>query len=313
MKDNGKQLYRILTSSYWRKRYVLATPIGKRLPDNIYLKLMYKVMTGQKLDLNNPKTFNEKLQWLKLYDRNPLYTTLVDKFAVREYIKDKIGEEYLIPLLGGPWKSVDEIPFDTLPNQFVLKTTHDSGGVVICKNKAEFNIQAAKEKLNKSLKHNFYYGGREWPYKNVPPQIIAEKYMVDESGEELKDYKLMCFNSKVKASFVCSDRFSKDGLKVTFYDSDWKRLPFERHYPASKVDIDKPKSYEEMVHIAEKLSENMKFVRMDFYEINGKVYFGEFTFYPGSGFEEFNPPEWDEKLGEWIKLSENSGGGVLIN
>lgn len=305
MKDNGKQLYRILTSSYWRKRYVLATPIGKRLPDNIYLKLMYKVMTGQKLDLNNPKTFNEKLQWLKLYDRNPLYTTLVDKFAVREYIKDKIGEEYLIPLLGGPWKSVDEIPFDTLPNQFVLKTTHDSGGVVICKNKAEFNIQAAKEKLNKSLKHNFYYGGREWPYKNVPPQIIAEKYMVDESGEELKDYKLMCFNSKVKASFVCSDRFSKDGLKVTFYDSDWKRLPFERHYPASKVDIDKPKSYEEMVHIAEKLSENMKFVRMDFYEINGKVYFGEFTFYPGSGFEEFNPPEWDEELGKWIELLEN--------
>lgn len=305
MKDNGKQLYRILTSSYWRKRYVLATPIGKRLPDNIYLKLMYKVMTGQKLDLNNPKTFNEKLQWLKLYDRNPLYTTLVDKFAVREYIKDKIGEEYLIPLLGGPWKSVDEIPFDTLPNQFVLKTTHDSGGVVICKNKAEFNIQAAKEKLNKSLKHNFYYGGREWPYKNVPPQIIAEKYMVDESGEELKDYKLMCFNSKVKASFVCSDRFSKDGLKVTFYDSDWKRLPFERHYPASKVDIDKPKSYEEMVHLAEKLSENMKFVRMDFYEINGKVYFGEFTFYPGSGFEEFNPPEWDEELGKWIELLEN--------
>lgn len=279
------------------------------MPDELYLKLMYKTMTGKKLNLNPPQTFNEKLQWLKLHDRNPLYTTLVDKYAVREYIKEKIGEEYLIPLIGGPWKSVEEIPFDTLPNQFVLKTTHDSGGVVICRNKAEFDFEAAKKKLKKSLKNNFYYGGREWPYKNVKPQIIAEQYMEEEAGNELKDYKLMCFHSKVKVSYVCSDRFSGEGLKVTFYDAHWKRLPFERHYhPASAVDIKKPKSYEEMVRIAEKLSEDIRFVRIDFYEINEKVYFGEFTFYPGSGFEKFKPEEWDAKLGQLIELSENQEG-----
>lgn len=312
MNDIRQKLYKAITSSNWRKRYLLASRIGRILPDSLYLELRYKLVIKQKLNLKDPKSFNEKLQWLKINDRNPLYTILVDKYAVRDYIKEKIGEEYLIPLVGGPWKSVDDIPFNLLPDQFVLKATHDSGSVVICRNKEKFDIESAKRKLKKSLKNNFYYSGREWPYKNVPPQIIAEKYMVDESGEELKDYKLMCFHSEVKASFVCSDRFSKDGLKVTFYDSTWKRLPFERHYPAGDVDIDKPKSYEEMVHIAEKLSENMKFVRIDFYEINGKVYFGEFTFYPGSGFEGFNPPEWDKKLGKWIELSENPGG-VSVN
>lgn len=291
---------------------VIKTQIKKYIPDSIYLKLMYAKVFKKKLDLKNPQTFNEKLQWLKLHDRNPLYTTLVDKYAVRSYIKEKIGEEYLIPLLGGPWKSVEEIPFDTLPDQFVLKTTHDSGGVVICRDKSAFDVEAAKKKLRKSLKTNFYYGGREWPYKNVKPQIIAEKYMEDESGEELKDYKLMCFHSKVKATLVCSDRFSDNGLKITFYDTDWKRLPFERHYPSSTVELEKPKSYEEMVQIAEKLSENMQFVRVDFYNVKGKVYFGELTFYPGSGFSAFSPSKWDEKLGQLIKLSENSGGGYLI-
>jgi len=283
------------------------------IPDTWYLKLRYRMVFGKRLDLNNPRTFNEKLQWLKLYDRNSRYTTLVDKYAVREYIKEKLGEEYLIPLVGGPWIDARDIDFSRLPNQFVLKCTHDSGSVVICKDKENFDCAAAVKKLNKALKHNFYYGGREWPYKNVSPRIIAEKYMVDESEEELKDFKLMCFNSKVKASLVCSDRFSdSDGLKITFYDSEWKRLPFKRHYPSSEVDIDKPKSYEEMYDIAEKLSENLRFVRIDFYEINKKVYFGEFTFYPSSGFEEFDPPEWDERLGRWLKLQNDSGGGYLL-
>lgn len=282
------------------------------MTDEQYLKLRYKITFGNKLNLDNPHLFNEKLQWLKIYDRNPLYTTLVDKYAVREYIKEKLGEEYLIPLVGGPWINAQDIDFSRLPDQFVLKCTHDSGSVVICRDKENLDCEAVVKKLNKALKHNFYYWGREWPYKNVPPQIIAEKYMTDKPWEELRDYKLMCFNSKVKATLVCSDRFSDGGIKITFYDSNWKRLPFKRHYQASEVEIEKPKTYEEMCHVAEKLSENITFVRMDFYEINRKVYFGEFTFYPGSGFEKFYPSEWDEGLGRWIKLPNDTGGGHLL-
>jgi len=264
---------------------------------------------GKALNLDNPQTFNEKLQWLKLHDHNPLYTTLVDKYEVKQYIKEKLGEEYVIPIIGGPWTSVDDINFNELPNQFVLKCTHDSGGIVICRDKTKLDVEAAKKKLKKALKTKFYYGSREWPYKNVKPRIIAEKYMENESTDELIDYKLMCFNAKVKAIFTCSERFSDGGMKVTFFDTDWKKLPFERHYPVSSVDIEKPKTYEEMIKIAEKLSTNMSFVRIDFYEIQNKIYFGEFTFYPGSGFEEFNPEIWDLKLGNWIMLPKISSWG----
>ncbi len=297
-------IQRILTSKTWRRRYLLATIIGKKMTDSLYLKIYYKTMTNKKLDIENPISFNEKLQWLKLYDHNPLYTTLVDKYAVREYIKEKIGKEYLIPLVGGPWKSFGEISFDTLPNQFVLKTTHDSGGVVVCRNKEKFDINTTKKILEKSLRKNYYYGGREWPYKNVQPQIIAEKYMSDSDRDELTDYKLMCFNGKHKCTFICEDRFSKDGLKVTFYDKDWNIMPFERHYPRNSVKKDKPITYDKMVELAETLSQGIPFVRVDFYEIQGKIYFGELTFYPGSGFEEFNPPEWDRILGDWLVLPE---------
>lgn len=278
--------------------------IKRIIPDYFWINRLYQKNMRERLNLRNPQTFNEKLQWLKLYDRNSLYTTLVDKYGVRDYIKEKIGEEYLIPLIGGPWKNVDEIPFDSLPNQFVLKTTHDSGGVVICKDKENFDINGAKNKLKKSLKNNFYYVGREWPYKNVQPQIIAEKYMSDSDRDELTDYKLMCFNGKHKCTFICEDRFSKDGLKVTFYDKDWNIMPFERHYPRNSVKKDKPITYDKMVELAETLSQGIPFVRVDFYEIQGKIYFGELTFYPGSGFEEFNPPEWDRILGDWLVLPE---------
>ena len=277
------------------------------IPDKLYLSLLYKSKFGRKLDWQNPKTFNEKLQWLKVYDRRPEYTTYVDKYMVRDYIAKTIGEEYLIPLLG-VWNSPDEIDFDKLPNQFVLKCNHDSGGLCICKDKANFDIEAAKVKLRESLKKDYYIEGREWPYKNVPRKIIAEKYMVDVSEAlSLRDYKFMCFDGKVKCSFVCSDRNTKEGLHVTFFDLDWKVLPFERHYPARKEGLPKPKCYEEMIKLAEKLSKDIPFVRVDFYEINGKVYFGELTFYPGSGFEEFSPCSADEWLGSFIKLPQKQG------
>ena len=273
--------------------------VGPLLPDKLYLKIQFRTIMGKKLNLRNPKTFNEKLQWLKLYDRKPEYTVMVDKYLVKDYVAKKIGEEYIIPTVG-VWDSADEIDFDKLPEQFVLKCNHNSGDVVICTNKSELDIAGTKQKLSNALRQDFYLAGREWPYKNVPRKIIAERFMDGDSAEGLNDYKLMCFNGKVRCSFVCSER--TENLKVTFFDNDWKRLPFERHYPASKKEILKPVNFNKMIELAEILSKDIPFVRADFYEVSGKVYFGELTFYPGCGYEEFTPEEWDEKLGSWIKL-----------
>lgn len=280
--------------------HLLDTPLFKILPDKLFLKVLYKNRLGKKLILDNPTTFNEKIQWLKLYDRNPAYTQMVDKYAVRECISNIIGEEYLIPLIG-VYDSFDEIDFNQLPQQFVLKCTHDSGGLVICKDKELLDIEAAKKKINKCLKRNYYYHGREWPYKNIKPRIICEKYMVDESGTELKDYKFMCFNGKAKCLFVCLNRNSLTGLNVDFYDMDWKPMPFERHYPSSGKPIPKPKTFDKMVEFAERLSNGIPFVRVDFYEANDQLYFGELTFHPGSGYEEFTPESYDSLLGSWLK------------
>ena len=268
------------------------------IPDTWYLSLKYYKNFGELPNLKYPKTFNEKLQWLKLHDRKPIYTTMVDKYEVKQYVANIIGEKYIIPTLG-VWDRAEDINFDSLPNQFVLKATHDSGRVVICKDKTTLNRAEIIKEMRKSLQRNFYAVGREWPYKNVKRRIIAEKYMED-GEQELKDYKLMCFNGKVYCSFVCSERENR--LKVTFYDRDWKRLPFERHYPAAEKDIPKPKQKKKMVCLAEILSKKIPFVRTDFYETNGQLYFGELTFFPGSGVEEFTPKEWDERLGKLIVL-----------
>ena len=297
------KLYNFITNKRLRFSYLTAMGLTHWMSDERFLKKEYYLAMGKTLNLNTPKTFNEKLQWLKLYNREPQYTMMVDKYAVKQYVANKIGSQYIIPTLG-VWNHFDEIDFDELPNQFVLKCTHDSGGIVICKDKLNLDKRAAKQKLEYYLKRKYYYVHREWPYKNVKPRIIAEKYMSNDNGEDLNDYKLMCFNGQVKATFVCSDRFSEDGLKVTFYDTNWKRMPFERHYPASKIDIARPKTYDEMRILAEKLAFKIPFVRVDFYEVHGRVYFGELTFFPGSGYEEFTPEEWDKKLGDWINLCE---------
>jgi len=277
----------------------------KFLSDKIYLKLMYRCVFNKKLNLKNPQTFNEKLQWLKLYDRKDIYTKMVDKYEVKEYVANLIGEEYIIPTLG-VYDQFDEIPFDELPDKFVIKCTHDSGGVVICKDKNTFDKEEAKEKIVPRLNRNYYKRGREWPYKNVKPRIIIEEYLDDGINEDLNDYKLMCFNGKVQCSFVCTERRSEEGLKVTFFDLNWKKMPFERRYPSSTKQIEKPSNYEEMIKLAEILSKDIPFVRVDFYNINGNIYFGEMTFFPGSGTEEFTPVEYDAKLGSLIKLPENT-------
>lgn len=281
--------------------YLMNKGCFKWIGDKKYLEIKYKIIIGKKLNVNNPQTFNEKLQWLKLYDRNPEYTNMVDKYEAKKYVANIIGEKYIIPTLG-VWDKFEDIDFNKLPNQFVLKPTHTSGNVFICKNKNSINYNKLKKDVNKWLKRKYYYLHREWPYKNVKFQIIAEKYMRDETEIELKDYKFMCFNGKVKCSFVCSNRNSKQGLNVDFFDLDWNKMPFERHYKNSKENISKPKNYELMIQLSEKLSTNIPFVRVDFYEINGRVYFGELTFYPGSGFEEFSPEKYDKILGDMLEL-----------
>lgn len=280
--------------------YVRLCWLFRKLPDDLYLKITYFFHFFRSLDLENPKSFNEKIQWLKLNDRNPDYIKMVDKYEAKQYVAIKIGEDHVIPTIG-VWKHVDDIPFDSLPNQFVLKCTHDSGSVCVCKNKADFNVNNAKKKLARGLSRNLFFWGREWPYKSVKPRIIAEKYMKGDD-DDLMDYKLMCFNGKVKCSFVCSERFTSDGLKVTFFDKDWNLMPFTRQYPISEKPIPRPASYLQMIEMAEKLSEGISFVRIDFYEIYGHPYFGEMTFFPGDGLEKFEPEEWDYKLGEWLKL-----------
>jgi oligosaccharide repeat unit polymerase len=284
--------------------YILNFKAFRIIPDTIFLKIKYRLTMGKKLDLSNTKTFNEKLQWLKLYDRNPLYTNLVDKYEVRKYIEKTIGKDYLIPLLG-VYDDFEQINFNTLPNQFVLKPSHTSGDIYICKDKKNINFTDLKKKVNMWLKRRYYWIHREWPYKNVKPKIICEKYMVDESGTQLKDYKFMCFNGDVKCSFVCLNRNSINGLNVDFYDMNWKNMPFTRHYPNSGITIPRPENFDKMVEFAKKLSKGIPFVRVDFYEVYGHLYFGELTFYPGSGYEEFNPESYDYLLGSWIKLPNN--------
>lgn len=266
-----------------------------------FLKKKFQVRIGYPLNLKNPETFNEKLQWLKLYNHKPEYTTMVDKLAVKKYVSDKIGKQYIIPTLG-VWDRFEDIDFDKLPNQFVLKCTHDSGGLVICKDKSKFNFHEAKKKIKRSLKKNYYYSGFEWPYKNVLPRIIAEKYMVDESGYELKDYKFFCFNGHVKLFKIDFDRSTEH--RANYYSVDGDFLPFGEAVcpPQPKRKLLMPSNREKMILFAEQFAEGIPFLRVDFYEIQGKLYFGELTFFPASGFGRFIPGEWDQKLGQWIIL-----------
>ena len=278
-----------------------------KMPDDEFLKILFKSRLKYDLDLDNPKTFNEKLQWLKLHDRKPEYTMMVDKYKVREYVANTIGEQYLIPLIA-VYDKAEDIDFNKLPQKFVLKCNHNSGvGMCICKDKSKINIRKVRKRLNKGLKQDYYLTGREWPYKNVERKIVCEQFMEDKESPDLKDYKFMCFNGEVKCSFVCSERFSGEGLKVTFFDRDWQVMPFTRHYPKSEKVIEKPKNYELMIELAEKLSKNIPFVRVDFYEVNGKVYFGELTFFPGNGLEEFEPEKYDKMLGDYIDLEKVNG------
>lgn len=275
------------------------------LPDKMMIRLMYRIRLKKKLDLKDPKTFNEKMQWLKLYDRKPIYTQMVDKYRVREYIAHEIGEEYLIPLLGH-WESYDEIDFSKLPDRFVLKCNHDSQSVVIVRDKSTLNHDELRAMYTARLKVNQYRVGREWPYKNIKPCIIAEKYMEDSSGKgDLTDYKIHCFNGEPKAVQVISDRFSEEGLHNDYYTLDWKNYGLSRgEMKNSEYVAPRPPQLEEMLSLARKLSAGIPFLRVDFYVVDGQIYFGELTFFPASGFVPFKPAKWDDVFGSWIQLPE---------
>lgn len=284
-----------------RRLYRKICTLGQKiLPDRLYLKLLYEARMGKKLDLKNPRTFDEKMQWLKLYDRNPVYTVMADKYEVRKLVEEKLGKEYLIPLLG-VWDRAGEIDFSGLPRQFVLKCTHDSGSVMICTDKGEFDEEAAREKLSKILKINYYYPSREWPYKNIRPRIIAEKYMTDESRVELKDYKIYTFGGRPYLVQVDFNRFT--GHKRNLYTTEWEYIDETIEYPRdASIQIERPEKLEEMLECSRKLSQGTASLRTDFYSIGDKIYFGEITFYQEAGFAHFSSEEYAERLGSLIKL-----------
>lgn len=264
------------------------------LPDPIYLRLIYLFIIGKPLSLKNPRTFNEKIQWLKIHDRNPRHTDMVDKLAVKDIVTKIAGSEYVIPTMK-VYNSVEEIDLNELPEAFVLKTTHGggSGGVVVCKDKNKLDIQTAKAKLLKSL-HSKDSRYREWPYSNVPRKIIAEHYMEDENGE-LRDYKFFCMNGEPKFLFMASGRMKDGALTFDFLDMDYNWLPVRNGHPNSKTPPQKPQNFDKMIELARKLSQGEAFVRVDLYNIRGKIYFGEYTFFHFSGLTPFEPEEWDEK------------------
>ena len=270
------------------------------LPDKAYIQLYYYFMFKRFCNLKNPKTYNEKLNWLKLNDKREIYTKMVDKYEVKKYVADIIGEEYIIQTIE-VYDKFDDIDFGKLPKQFVIKCTHDSEGLVICKDKNKLDIKEARKKINKAFKRNFYYIGREWPYKNIKPRIIIEKYMEDEKNQELRDYKFFCFNGEPKAMFIASERGIGE-TKFDYYDLEFNHLDIIQHYPNSQKKIEKPINFDKMIELAKTLSQGLHHLRVDFYEVNGKLYFGELTFYHFSGFQPFLPEKWDKIFGEWLEI-----------
>lgn len=272
------------------------------IPDKMYLKIRYRLKRGEKLNLSHPVNYNEKLNWLKLYDRNPEYKSMVDKFSAKEFAASIIGKEHIIPNIG-VWDRFEDIDTEALPDKFVLKCTHNSGGVCVCTDKASFDFQKAGKKLSEELKKDYYYFGREWVYKGIKPRILGETYMTDESGSELKDYKVFCFNGVPKMIEVIYGRYTgKSGCNL--YTPDWECLDGASvHFPSDKSHvIARPDKLEEMLDYAAKLSKGIPHVRVDFYITGDTVYFGEMTFFHSNGFGGFVPKEFNKMLGDWIEL-----------
>ncbi len=279
-----------------------AKTLTRLLPDEVYLHIKYRMRMGKRLNLKNPETFSEKLQWLKLHDRKPIYTQMADKLLAKAFVAERIGEDHVIPTLG-VWDRFEEIDLDTLPEQFVLKCTHDSGGLVICRDKAAVDWAAARKRINGALKKNYYWHTREWPYKHIQPRILAEPLLSEGDSQELRDYKFFCFDGQPRALFVATDR-QRLGTetKFDFFDMDFGHLDIQNGHPNRDVPPEKPQCFEEMKAFAGVLSAGVPQLRVDFYEVEGHVYFGEMTFYHYGGMMAFQPEAWDKIFGEWIRL-----------
>ena len=285
----------------YQKYFTIQHPETYILSDKSFIKKIYKERMGKEINLSDPKTFCEKQNWLKLYDRKPIYTVMVDKYLAREFVAERIGEDYLVPLLGA-WDSADDIDFSLLPNKFVLKCNHNSD-VTICTDKSSLDIEKVRKELNEQLKIDYYTHKREWAYKNVPRKIICEKFMENTNGENLVDYKLFCFNGIPKFVMVNSNRFGKEGVKVDMYDMLWKHMEMQDgHYPNAGDIFAKPACLDEMCKLAEILSKDTSSLRVDFNYWDNKLYFGELTFFHSAGLESFMPEKWDKILGEWVTL-----------
>lgn len=270
------------------------------LDDKDFICGMYKICFGRKIDLENPKTFNEKLQWLKLYDRRPIYTTMVDKIAVKEYVSSRIGTSFLAKEIG-QWEKFEDIDFSKLPSQFVLKTNHGSGGVFVCKDKDSFDPSTISESFTKALKENYYYHCREWPYKNVKPMVFAEELLKDPHNDVLPVYKFFCFGGEPYiAQIIQNDKHPNES--IDYVDMSYTRLKIKQNFPNSKSLLPKPDNWEDMKAICRKLTSGIPFVRCDLYSIEGKIFFSEFTFYSDAGFQRFHPAKWDKILGDKIIL-----------
>ncbi len=295
-----RKLKRYLRDPYHEIGYDMLWRHPNWMSDKWFLKSLWKRTFGYELDLARPKTFNEKLQWLKLHDRKPEYTTMVDKYLAKQWVVDRIGKQYVIPTLS-IYESVDEIDLDKLPDKFVLKCNHDSGSVVICKDKCTFDLCSAKQKLAAALKRNYYLEWREWPYKNVKPCVMAEAFLEDLEG--VNDYKFFCFNGKVRALFVATERQNEEKeTRFDFFDENYNHLDFTNGHPNAEVVPEKPVHFVLMKNLSETLSKEIPHVRVDFYEVKGRVYFGEMTFYHWGGFMPFQPKKWDDIFGGWIVL-----------
>lgn len=293
IKGIKKILGRNLISLFYRSLFFLS--------DEAFIKFIYRLRMGKKLNLDNPVTFNEKLQWLKLNDHNPLYTKIADKLGVRDYVTEKAGKEHVVPVLG-VYSSFDEIDFSSLPSSFVLKTTHDSGSLVICSDKASLDIKKARKTITRSMKRNYYRTTREWQYKNIEPKIIVEKYL----GDCITDYKFFCFNGKPRFMYI--EREQEADPVQAIFDMDFNRLPFTMDDEASPAVFEKPQFFDEMKRIAGVLSSGIPFIRVDMYYVEGKILVGELTFYHYGGFIPFNPPGWDKTIGGYLDIENKIRG-----
>ena len=296
---------RIILDSKFRFFVLSSRGMLRCLSDELFLKRYYRLVMGKRLNLEAPKGFNEKLQWLKLYDRKSVYTTMVDKIDSKHYVAERIGNKYVIPTIAGPWKSFDDIKFDDLPERFVLKSNHDSGGVMLCRDKAKFDKEKARTFFDRRLRNNYFWSCREWPYKNVTPCIFAEELMMDGNREHLPVYKVMCFGGEPRViQTIQNDKQPNES--IDYFNTDWQLLPFRQNYPNSETPLGRPECLEEMLKLSRRLSEGHPFLRVDWYVINEKVYFSEFTFYSDAGFAAFHPDKWDLIMGSWVSLPQKT-------